>query len=205
VPRIDGFFQLLFIFIRPSAVPMRLQVDGSTQHTRQSAKIITVVMSHGIVFQHAIDLDLRRWIRRNACCRSLSALSKKRRGTSSDMNLHQQVNVPGGDYPTPQVICTPQRSIKQSVVLEPVGLAIAISGQAYKGCGVGRSPLTRRGSYLWQTLSLAMQEFPHGFPLVQCGPLVSAAGPLRQELINCLRASPLIPLACVLQSFIRCC
>jgi hypothetical protein len=33
VPRIDGFFQLLFIFIRPSAVPMRLQVDGSTQHT----------------------------------------------------------------------------------------------------------------------------------------------------------------------------
>ena len=33
MPRIDGFFQLLFIFIRPSAVPMRLQVDGSTQHT----------------------------------------------------------------------------------------------------------------------------------------------------------------------------
>ncbi|HEY3617025.1 MAG TPA: hypothetical protein VGK96_09450, partial [Candidatus Sulfotelmatobacter sp.] len=31
--RIDGFFQLLFIFIRPSAVPMRLQVDRSTQHT----------------------------------------------------------------------------------------------------------------------------------------------------------------------------
>ena len=33
VPRIDGFFQLLFIFIRPSAVPMRMQVDRSTQHT----------------------------------------------------------------------------------------------------------------------------------------------------------------------------
>ena len=33
MPRIDGFFQLLFIFIRPSTVPVRLQVDGSTQHT----------------------------------------------------------------------------------------------------------------------------------------------------------------------------
>jgi len=33
VPRIDGFLELLFIFIGPSAVPMRLQVDGSTQHT----------------------------------------------------------------------------------------------------------------------------------------------------------------------------
>jgi hypothetical protein len=31
--RIDGFFQLLFIFIRPIAVTMRLQADGSTQHT----------------------------------------------------------------------------------------------------------------------------------------------------------------------------
>jgi hypothetical protein len=57
-------------------------------------------------------------------------------------------------------------------------------------------------SYLWQTLSMAMQELPHGFPLVQCGPFVSAAPPLRQELMNCLRASPLMPLACVLQSFI---
>ena len=47
-----------------------------------------------------------------------------------------------------------------------------------------------------------MQELPHGFPLVQCGPLVSAAPPLRQELINCLRASPAMPPACVLQSFI---
>jgi hypothetical protein len=94
-------------------------------------------MSHGIVFQYAIDLDLRRWIRRNACCRSLSALSKKRRGTSSDMNFHQQVNVPGGDYPTPQVIFTPQRSIKQSVVLEPVGLAVSISGQAYRAAASG--------------------------------------------------------------------
>jgi hypothetical protein len=60
-------------------------------------------------------------------------------------------------------------------------------------------------SYLRQTLSMAMQELPHGFPLVQCGPFVSAAPPLRQELMNCLRASPLMPLACVLQSFIFCC
>jgi ribosomal protein S27AE len=40
-----------------------------------------------------------------------------------------------------------------------------------------------------------MQELPHGFPFVQCGPFVSAAGPLRQELMNCLRASPVMPLA----------
>jgi hypothetical protein len=39
----------------------------------------------------------------------------------------------------------------------------------------------------------AMHELPHGFPFVQCGPLVSAPAPLRQELMNCLRASPLIP------------
>jgi hypothetical protein len=58
--------------------------------------------------------------------------------------------------------------------------------------------------YLWQTLSFAMQELPHGFPLVQCGPFVSVA-PLRQELINCLRELPVMPIACVLQSFIRCC
>jgi hypothetical protein len=48
-----------------------------------------------------------------------------------------------------------------------------------------------------------MQELPHGLPLVQCGPLVSVEPPLRQELMNCFRASPVMPLACVLQSFIR--
>src|SRR5712671_5954283 len=48
-----------------------------------------------------------------------------------------------------------------------------------------------------------MQALPHGLPLTQCGFLVSA--PLRHELINCLRASPLMPLACALQSFIFCC
>ena len=60
-----------------------------------------------------------------------------------------------------------------------------------------RSALAR-APYLWQTLSMAMQELPHGFPFVQCGPSGSAAPPL----INCLRASSLIPLAYVLQSFI---
>ena len=50
-----------------------------------------------------------------------------------------------------------------------------------------------------------MQELPHGLPLTQGGFLVSAEAPLKQELINCLRASPLIPLACALQSFIFCC
>ena len=59
--------------------------------------------------------------------------------------------------------------------------------------------------HLWHTLSLAMQELPHGLPLTQFGFLVSAASPLRQELINYLRASPLMPLACELQSFILCC
>ncbi len=41
-------------------------------------------------------------------------------------------------------------------------------------------------SYLWQTLSLAMQELPHGLPLTQFGFLVSATDLLlRQELMNC--------------------
>jgi hypothetical protein len=31
---------------------------------------------------------------------------------------------------------------------------------------------------------MAMQELPYGFPLVQCGPFVSAAPPLRQVLIK---------------------
>jgi hypothetical protein len=51
-----------------------------------------------------------------------------------------------------------------------------------------------RAPYLRQTLSMAMQELPHGFPFVQCRPFGSAAPPLRRVLINCLRASPLIPL-----------
>jgi hypothetical protein len=33
VPRIDGFLQLLFIFIRPSAVSMRLQATGAMPNT----------------------------------------------------------------------------------------------------------------------------------------------------------------------------
>jgi hypothetical protein len=55
-------------------------------------------------------------------------------------------NIPGDDHLTPLQLLPYQRSIKQTVVFEPVGLPAL---------------------YLWQTLSWAMQEFPHGFPLVQ--------------------------------------
>jgi hypothetical protein len=44
-------------------------------------------------------------------------------------------------------------------------------------------------------LVLGVQELPHGFPVVQCGPFVSAVPPLTQALINCFRESPLIVLA----------
>jgi hypothetical protein len=73
------------------------------------------------------------------------------------------------------------------------------------GVGSSQAPtlFSRPRQDLWQTLSLAMHELPHGFPLVQCGPLVSLL-PLRQVLMNCFRASPVMPLACVVQSFIRC-
>src|SRR4029077_5088571 len=63
----------------------------------------------------------------------------------------------------------------------------------------------RRQSYWWQTLSLAMQLLPHGLPLTQCGFLVEADLPLRQVLMNSFRAAPVMPVACILQSFIRCC
>jgi len=45
-------------------------------------------------------------------------------------------------------------------------------------------------------------KLPHGFPLVQCGPLVSLL-PLRQVLMNCFRASPVMPLAWVQIETIR--
>jgi hypothetical protein len=48
--------------------------------------------------------------------------------------------------------------------------------------------------YLWQTLSIAMKELLHGFPLVQRGPFVSVT-PLRLELINCFRLSPVMRVA----------
>jgi hypothetical protein len=48
--------------------------------------------------------------------------------------------------------------------------------------------------YLWQTLSIAMKELPHGFPLMQRGPFVSVT-PLRHELINCFRLSPVMRVA----------
>ena len=54
-----------------------------------------------------------------------------------------------------------------------------------------------------------MQVFPQGLPVVHFGALVWAEPwvepPLRHVLINCLRASPFMPLAWLLQSFIRCC
>jgi len=81
-----------------------------------------------------------------------------------------------------------------------------VRGHSGSGSHCGPVVVLRRSSpspYWWQTLSLAMQELPQGLPVVQCGALVPP--PLRQVLINCLRASPLMPLACVLQSFIRCC
>ena len=80
-----------------------------------------------------------------------------------------------------------------------------------KGCEIVLSKpigsgVTRGESWLQRVLDrVAVTKPPHGLPLVQCGPLVSAEPQLRQELINCFRASPVIPLACVLQSFIRCC
>src|SRR5262249_43307991 len=57
-------------------------------------------------------------------------------------------------------------------------------------------------SYLWQTLSKAMQELPHGLDLpgVQLG-----CSPLRQDDMKVCRALPVIPAACALQSFMRCC
>jgi uncharacterized membrane protein len=42
-------------------------------------------MSHGTISQLAMDSVRRRCMRRSAWCRSLSAWSKKRRGTLSDM------------------------------------------------------------------------------------------------------------------------
>jgi hypothetical protein len=58
---------------------------------------------------------------------------------------------------------------------------------------------------MWQISFLSIQETLHRFPLTQCGFLASAVPPLRQELINCFRALPVMPVACALQSFMRCC
>jgi hypothetical protein len=40
-----------------------------------------------------------------------------------------------------------------------------------------------------------MQVLPHGLPMVHCGPLVVPDLLLKQWLMNCLRALPVIPLA----------
>jgi hypothetical protein len=64
-------------------------------------------------------------------------------------------------------------------------------------------PRARTGrplGYLRQTLSLAMQGLPHGLPLAQLCVFASAALLLKQEPMNCCRASPLIPTACAIQS-----
>src|SRR5580700_8509845 len=60
-------------------------------------------------------------------------------------------------------------------------------------------PVGLSHSYLWQVLFLASRSCRMGFAVVQCGPFVFALPSLRQALINC-RESPLIVLACVLQS-----
>jgi hypothetical protein len=75
--------------------------SGRKSQRQKTANVTTAAMSHGTMFQYAIDLGLRCWIRRSACCRSRSVLSKKRCGTSADMDAHPIVMSPGGDYLTP--------------------------------------------------------------------------------------------------------
>jgi len=74
---------------------------------------------------------------------------------------------------------------------------------AYSGCGVG---------YGHSDAASLVADFVLGDAGVAARLAVDAVrllgfggGLLRQELINCLRASPLMPLACELQSFILCC
>ena len=55
------------------------------------------------------------------------------------------------------------------------------------------------GLYLRQTLSFEMQELPHGLPLTQFGLFVSPL-PAKHEFMNFCRASPLMLMACALQS-----
>jgi hypothetical protein len=98
------------------------------------------------MFQYAIDLALRCWIRRSACCRSLSVLSKKRRGASYDMNAHRIATSPGGNYPTPLLSMRHQRSVKQSVVLEPIGLA-AMPYPVKSTLGPGRRVIDEPGAF----------------------------------------------------------
>jgi hypothetical protein len=62
-------------------------------------------MSHGTINQLTIDSLLRRYMRRKACCRSLSALSKKRLGVSSDMNATRIITPPGDHHFTAKNYC----------------------------------------------------------------------------------------------------
>ena len=76
------------------ATPDKAVNPGSYQS--QTARIATTpAMSHGTIDQLTIDSLLRRCMRRKACCRSLSALSKKRFGVSSDMNATWIITPPG--------------------------------------------------------------------------------------------------------------
>ena len=61
---------------------------------QKTTETAAAAMSHGIMAQYVIDLPLRRWIRRTACCRSLSALSKKRRAQFSDIKNTGTGSVP---------------------------------------------------------------------------------------------------------------
>jgi hypothetical protein len=82
-------------------------------------------------------------------------------------------------------------------------LLSAVSPEAVARGGNGINAPRRR--YWWQTSFAAMQVFPQGLPVVHFGALVWAEPPLRHVLINCLRASPFMLLAWLLQSFIRWC
>jgi hypothetical protein len=42
---------------------------------QKAAKVPAATISRGTMAQFEIDTDRRSWIRRSACCRSLSALS----------------------------------------------------------------------------------------------------------------------------------
>ena len=60
---------------------------------------------------------------------------------------------------------------------------------------------------MWQVLSREIQDLPHGLLLagLQFGCAASAGLLLKQALMNCCRAEPVIPAAFVLHSFMSCC
>ena len=57
-------------------LPSRLLVSLTPTLARQkAAKVPAATIGRGTMAQFEIDTDRRSWIRRSACCRSLSALS----------------------------------------------------------------------------------------------------------------------------------